>query len=464
VGLTLEGARVETTLPTGTVVLFTEQQFEPTPTGRLQKGIMGEFAEYEAEVIRERTMAGRLKKAVSRGVMPCYARPFGYHQITAAEATVVPEYAGRAGELIVIPEEAEIVRRVFSLCASGKSIRGIAVTLIAEGLRTRAGAPWAPSTIKCMLRNEAYVGRIHFGKVETRMTSELTATGTVRTKTAARPRSEWVEMTCPAIVSEVLFQACQRQLDNNLQQLRGRPSTLWLLRGITTCGVCRTQDGRTRACCGVCHHRGEKEYRRYRCGASKKLEPGSFCGTSVEAGQLEVMALDALRRAAGPNRLAEFARRDLEERQQNSPSPREEMTRLETALATLDEEESRIADLLLAGINRAIVQQKVDAIHQRRDRLNQELATTRARLAESATAEEAARRAEAAAERLRLALPEAERDPKVLQQLLRLFIEVRLYPDREPEIITHIPAYRLLSHLLYPGGATNRSAKDLLRL
>jgi site-specific DNA recombinase len=202
----------------GIQVLFTEQQFEATPTGRLQKGIMGEFAEYESEVIRERTMKGRLKKATSKRVMPCRASPYGFHQISVAEAAIVPEYAGRAGELIVERDEAEVVRRVFALCAAGRSIRGIAAELNEQGSRARAGGLWGPSTLRNMLRNEAYVGRLYFGKRACQMSGELTPAGNVRTQRRLRARSEWIELTCPPIVSEAVFQGCQRQLDENLQQ------------------------------------------------------------------------------------------------------------------------------------------------------------------------------------------------------------------------------------------------------
>ncbi len=423
----------------GIQVLFTEQQFEATPTGRLQKGIMGEFAEYESEVIRERTMNGRLKKATSKRVMPCRASPYGYHQISVAEASIVPEYAGRAGELMVEPEEAEIVERIFALCAAGHSVRGIAVKLNEQGSRTRARGLWGPSTLRNMLRNEAYAGRLYFGKRACQMSGELTRAGNVRTHRRMRARSEWIELTCPAIVSEALFQACQRQLDENLQQLRGRPTRIWLLHGVVGCGVCQTRDGRPRSCAGTMRQRGGHTHRRYGCSSSRKLERGGYCGTSMEAGKLEAMALDALRRAAEPQRLAEFARQDAEQRQRQNASPEAEVMRLSHALTALDEEEGRIADLLLAGISRGVVQQKIDALHQRRERLGAELAANRARLADSSTPEEAAHYAEAAAERLRTVLPEAERDPKVLQQLLRLFIQVRIFPDREPEIMTRIP-------------------------
>jgi site-specific DNA recombinase len=420
-------------------VLFVEQRFEATPAGRLQRGIMGEFAEYELELIRERTMSGRLKRAVSEHVMPCKTDTYGYHYVTRAEAGVLPEYNGKAGHLVTIDEEAQIIRRIFEFCAAGRSIRSIAIALNEDGVRTRLGKLWSPATLRGILRNETYVGRLYYGKLACQMTENLTPSGNVSMRKTPRPRSEWVEMACPAIVTEELFQACQRRLDENQERLRGRPTRIWLLHGVVVCGKCKGRHGAARSCTGYINRRKNCVYRRYVCTSIKKLESGSHCGTAVEASRLEALALDALRRAAEPNRLAEFARRDAEERQKQAGFPQEEVTRLQTALTGLDEEEGRLADGALRGFARHIVQEKVEALHQKREQLNRQLVEARSRLAYSITSQEAGERAEAAAARLRAALPTAEQDPQCLQELFRLFLEIRIYPDREPHIHAKVP-------------------------
>ena len=63
------------------------------------------------------------------------------------------------GELIIVPEEAEIVRRIFRLFLEGSSYVQIAKILESEGIFTVTGkTDWHPSVIDHMLSNEKYMG------------------------------------------------------------------------------------------------------------------------------------------------------------------------------------------------------------------------------------------------------------------------------------------------------------------
>ncbi|WP_368834146.1 recombinase family protein [Mycobacterium intracellulare] len=64
-----------------------------------------------------------------------------------------------------VPDEAELVRRMFKLFHSGETLRSISRTLTEEGVTTRGGRPWNPSTIRTILTNPRYAGRaIYQGK------------------------------------------------------------------------------------------------------------------------------------------------------------------------------------------------------------------------------------------------------------------------------------------------------------
>lgn len=63
------------------------------------------------------------------------------------------------GELVVVPEEAEIVRRIFCLYLEGNSYAKIAKILDDDGILTVTGkTEWCPSVIDKMLSNEKYMG------------------------------------------------------------------------------------------------------------------------------------------------------------------------------------------------------------------------------------------------------------------------------------------------------------------
>ncbi len=63
------------------------------------------------------------------------------------------------GELVIVPEEAEIVRRIFRLYLEGSSYVQIAKILEDDGILTVTGkTSWCPSVIDQMLSNEKYMG------------------------------------------------------------------------------------------------------------------------------------------------------------------------------------------------------------------------------------------------------------------------------------------------------------------
>ena len=63
------------------------------------------------------------------------------------------------GNLVIVPDEAKLVRRIFRLYLEGNSINKIAETLTKEGIRTVTGnTVWHATVISKMLMNEKYMG------------------------------------------------------------------------------------------------------------------------------------------------------------------------------------------------------------------------------------------------------------------------------------------------------------------
>jgi site-specific DNA recombinase len=120
----------------GIEVRYVEQRFDNSVSGRFQKGIQAQVDEHEWDRLREITKEHREVKARG-GAIPSGFGRYGYHQITVAESTVIPEYAGRSGHLLIVEKEAELVRRMFELCAAGRarapSAHGSAITAIGRG-------------------------------------------------------------------------------------------------------------------------------------------------------------------------------------------------------------------------------------------------------------------------------------------------------------------------------------------
>ena len=63
------------------------------------------------------------------------------------------------GKLVIVPEEAEIVRRIYTEYLEGKSLLTIRRGLEADGIRNGAGnLRWHESNLKQILINEKYIG------------------------------------------------------------------------------------------------------------------------------------------------------------------------------------------------------------------------------------------------------------------------------------------------------------------
>ena len=75
---------------------------------------------------------------------------------------------GPDGVLQIVPEEAEIVRKIFELYIQGNGVRKIKKYLEFHGIKTVTGkTEWSTSTIDRMLSNEKYVGQVLMQKTYT---------------------------------------------------------------------------------------------------------------------------------------------------------------------------------------------------------------------------------------------------------------------------------------------------------
>lgn len=63
------------------------------------------------------------------------------------------------GRLVIEPEEAEVVKRIYREYLEGASLAQIGKSLEADGILTAAGkSKWRPETLKKILQNEKYIG------------------------------------------------------------------------------------------------------------------------------------------------------------------------------------------------------------------------------------------------------------------------------------------------------------------
>ena len=118
----------------------------------LMLSILSSLAENESVSISENEKWG-IKKRFQNGTFIISYPPYGYDNVD--------------GEMVIVPEQAEIVKQIFADTLAGKSTHAIAGELNAKGVLTKKGGSWTPGTINGIIGNEKYTGDVLYQKTYT---------------------------------------------------------------------------------------------------------------------------------------------------------------------------------------------------------------------------------------------------------------------------------------------------------
>jgi hypothetical protein len=229
--------------------------------GRLTLNMLMSFAEFEREMISERTR-DKVAAARRRGKWTGGTVPLGYNV--------------RDHKLVVNTSETWLVRHVFERYLALQSTMKVVHELNAAGYRTKArkrenaptkhSSPWSVSAVTRVLRSPIYAGFIGIG-------------------------NERYPGEHKGIIDVDVFDRAGRILDSHGPQrsaTRGR-NPAYLLRGLVRCGRC----GKPYVASST-RKRGQ-EYRYYRCETRDKLGKGACGSRALPAEAIEGFVLDKLR-------------------------------------------------------------------------------------------------------------------------------------------------------------------------
>lgn len=234
-------------------------------SGMMFARILEVFAQFERELIKERTLIG-VESAVSKGHFGGKP-PLGYK-------TKLDDEGKKLKEWIINEDEAKIVRKIFELCASGKTYFQISnilkekypkvISSIRKDKETNEEKityrSWTDSSISCILNNKCYMGTYEYRKsLDNKETIEI-------------------ENVVPKIVSEDLFNDCQEMIFRNGRNYYRSKRYLFIQRLV--CPKC----GRIMACNG-CKNKMKKDYLYYKC---------KDCGTYIREELIEKALMSEL--------------------------------------------------------------------------------------------------------------------------------------------------------------------------
>ena len=253
-------------------------------TGEILITILSSLAQEESRNISENTRWGVVRKFEKGKVIVNHNKFMGYTK-------------NEKGDLVIVPEEAEIVRLVFRLYLEGYSAGKIAKYLEEQKIKTTTGLEkWHDTVVLKMLRNEKYMGD-----------ALLQKTYTVDFMTKKKVMNKgivpqyYVEDDHEPIIPKDLFYRVQEELARRAsvnksavtrkKNMKSKYSSEYALTGILLCGECGQEYRR------VTWARNGRKKIVWRC--SNRLTNGTkYCKDSVtlEEGILNRAVMEAIHR------------------------------------------------------------------------------------------------------------------------------------------------------------------------
>lgn len=293
------------------------------------RALMGEHYLENLALHTRRGMAGIIRDGRHAG-----GRAYGYRPIH-----------GKPGELEIIEDEAEIIRRIFAEYVDGATPHSIALRLNAEHVKPPRGLFWRSSALvgskargHGILQNEIYVGQIVWNRVRM-MKDPASGKRISRVNTS----KEWQRADAPhlRIVADDLFEAAQRRKEARTREApKGARKTKYLLSGLLRCGGCGSgmeikdrDGGRLRIRCANAKHGGG-------CDNSR----------AFYVDRIERSVIDALKTQIGSKAaIAHYVRTFNEEQRKQSADAIANRAKLEVRLSDAERGVERLIDAIIAG-------------------------------------------------------------------------------------------------------------------
>ncbi len=254
-----------------TFVSVTQQFNTNTSMGRLTLNILLSFAQFEREIISERTK-DKIGAARKRGKWLGGRPPFGYN------------WDKENKRILVNSKEAEVVREMFALYLKGNSLLQVGNILSDKGLRSRPGVckngrpyggkRYGVTQVQKIITNVLYIGKVRY-------------------------EGQIYNGQQEAIIDEETFNQVQEKLKQNRTERRATKNTecTGLLTHLLHCKICQTFMVHTYTLKKSSH-----KYRYYVCTNAHKRGYHSCPTKSINAQAIEDAVLESLKRVFADNK------------------------------------------------------------------------------------------------------------------------------------------------------------------
>lgn len=227
-------------------VLYAKEAIPEGPEGIILESLLEGMAEYYSAELSQKIRRG-MRETSLKHKSTGGNHPFGFK-------------VDNDGHFVIDEQEAEIVRKIFTDYADGKSIKQIADDLNSKGIKNARGNKWNKNSFHRMFQNVKYIG-------------------TYKTKSHEQAN------VIPRIVSDELWNKVQEQIKFHTHAPAAGRKTVYLLTGKAYCGKCGV---------GLTGEYGTSEtgvrHYYYNCSGKKRFKNCNFKSISKE--KLENIVID----------------------------------------------------------------------------------------------------------------------------------------------------------------------------
>ncbi|HEV2563442.1 MAG TPA: recombinase family protein [Rhizomicrobium sp.] len=318
----------------GVSLVSITQSFGEGTSANFAETVLAAADQYHSEETAKHVTRTMLENA-RQGFWNGSQAPFGYRTIDA-------EKRGQKikKRLEIEEREAGTVRQIFKLFLEGDKTQGpmgvkeISSWLNRNGFRNRSGNPFYTSIVYAALTRSAYSGVYYFNTHDSRTRR-------------ARPKTEWVAVQVPPIISEADFNCVQARLRARRPSMtppRTSNSEV-LLTGLARCDSCGSA-------MMLRTGKGKGGYYRYYACSANRLKGASTCKRpiAVREDELDRLIISALADTLlTPERLATLLGEAIRHRRSTTSQNRTRKTALEKQRKEIDTQIERLITAVAEG-------------------------------------------------------------------------------------------------------------------
>ena len=192
-----------------------------TMDSEMMLSILSGLAENESKSNSE-NIQWAIEKRYRDGTFKIGYPPYGYDWVN--------------GEMVINEEQAKVVKSIYADVLVGISTESIAKDLNAKNVPTKKGKNWHSTTIRGIIKNEKYLGKVLFGKT-------FTDDNFNRKVNRGEKNQYLMESHHDAIIDEATFDKAQQMIrhhakSKNIQADHDKYKNRYAFSGIIKCGEC----------------------------------------------------------------------------------------------------------------------------------------------------------------------------------------------------------------------------------